>query len=75
MQEALGMAAFPEQLREATSSFLQKGELKRTSANGGTPTLFTSKVVAENDLLSYVDEGLEIVQELSNGKIVVRKPN
>lgn len=33
---------------------------------------YSSKVVAETDMLEYVDTGWEIFKELSNGKIVVR---
>jgi len=46
-------------------------EAKKISPNGGKP--FESKIVSEDELTSYLDEGWDLVRELSNGKIVIRR--
>lgn len=34
---------------------------------------YESKLVGENELLPYLDEGWDVVKELRNGKIVIRR--
>jgi len=34
---------------------------------------FESKIVFEDELTAYLDEGWDLVKELSNGKIVIRR--
>jgi len=42
-------------------------------SNNGNP--YSSKVISEQDLPPHVEDGWEIIRELSNGKILVRRPN
>jgi len=46
-------------------------EWRRTEQNGGKR--FESKIIGEDELVQYVEEGWEICRELSNGKIVIRR--
>ena len=43
------------------------------SANRANCRRYQSKIVNEDELLLYVNEGWDIVKELKNGKIVIRK--
>jgi hypothetical protein len=68
--------------REPTSDeevqFLQE-EVKRLRAtrrdevNNSKPYL--GKIIGEDELAQYVEEGWDIVKELSNGRFLLRKPN
>jgi len=60
-----------EILQEWTKERLQP-EAKKTSANGGKP--FESRIISEDELTAYLDEGWDLVKELSNGKTVIRRP-
>lgn len=63
----------PEQLEFLDKEIKKMGmERRKTSANGGKP--YESKIVSEDELVQYVEEGWEICRELSNGKIVIRRP-
>jgi len=53
-------------------SLKQLEERRRTEHNGGKP--FESRIVGEEELTAYLDEGWDLVKELSNGKIVIRRP-
>jgi len=44
---------------------------RRTEANGGK--LFESRIISEEELIGFLDEGWDLVKELSNGRIVIRK--
>jgi len=46
-------------------------EWRRTEQNGGKR--FESRIVSEDELTSYLDEGWDLVKELTNGKIVIRR--
>jgi len=46
-------------------------ERRGTEHNGGKP--FESRIISEDELTGYLDEGWDLVKELSNGKIVVRR--
>lgn len=52
-------------------------EIKRLTIpqlrNNGKP--YRSKVISENELPSYVEDGWEIVKELSNRKFLIKRPN
>jgi hypothetical protein len=37
--------------------------------------LYKSKIVTEDELTDYVDEGWEVVKESNNGKFLVRRSN
>jgi len=45
---------------------------RKASTNGGKP--FESRIISEDELTAYLDEGWDLVKELSNGKIVIRRP-
>jgi len=45
---------------------------EKTEHNCGKP--FESKIVSEDELTAYVDEGWDLVREKSKGKIVIRRP-
>jgi len=45
---------------------------RKSSANGGKP--FESRIISEDELTGYLDEGWDLLKELSNGKIVIRRP-
>ena len=47
----------------------------RTARNGGMPFFETRIVADEEELLSLLNEGWDILKELSGGKVVVRRPN
>ena len=53
-------------------SLKQLEERRRTEHNSGKP--FESRIVSEDELTGYLDEGRDLVKELSNGKIVIRRP-
>jgi len=36
---------------------------------------YSSKIVGEDQLVQYVEEGWEIVKELSNGRFLIKKSN
>jgi len=66
-----------EQLKLLDDLIRQQGlakmekERRGSEHNGGKP--FESKIVTEDELVQYVEEGWEICRELSNGRIVIRK--
>jgi hypothetical protein len=49
----------------------------RTARNGGTPvnTPYETRIVGEEDLVPLLNEGWEIVKELSGGRIIMRRAN
>jgi len=59
-----------EKIRELLQ--IQKEGFRKTSTNGGKP--FESRIISEEELTAYLDEGWDLVKELSNGKIVIRRP-
>jgi len=63
-----------EILQERIRDILESGSrgFRKSSTNGGRP--FESKIVSEDELVQYVEEGWDLVKELSNGKIVIRRP-
>jgi len=52
-------------------SLKQLEEKRRTEYNGGKP--FESRIISEEELNAYLDEGWDPVKQLSDGKIVIRK--
>jgi hypothetical protein len=49
---------------------------KRTARNGGAPLdkSFESRIVGEAELVPLLNQGYDVVKELSTGRIIVRKP-
>ena len=54
-----------------------KVEIKKVtmpqSVNNSKP--YVSKIICEEELVQYVEEGWEIVRELSNRRFLVKRPN
>jgi integrase len=65
-----------EEDEPATRSQTRKHRMVRTKTarNGGTAR-FETRIVSEEELVELLNEGWDIVKELSGGKIVVRRPN
>lgn len=56
---------------------LLKVEIKKLTMpqlnNNGKP--YQSKIIGEKELVPYVEDGWDIVRELSNGRFLIKKPN
>ena len=56
---------------------LLKVEIKKIAmpqnSNNGKP--YASKLVTEQELVQYIEDGWEIVRELSNGRFLIKRPN
>jgi len=61
-----------EAIKEANKLLAPEERKKRTQHNGGKA--FESRIITEEELTAYLDEGWDLVKELSNGKIVIRRP-
>jgi len=48
-------------------------ETERDARNSGNNNNHESKLITEEELCSHIDEGWDLVKELSNGKILVKK--
>jgi len=61
----------------ATRSQPKKHRMARTARNGGTPidAPYETRIVGEEDLVPLLNEGWEIVKELSSGRIIMRRPS
>jgi hypothetical protein len=71
IKNVLGHAVTVEQVREALGEELG---YVRSATNGGTPNAFESKIISENEVLVYVNDGWEVHQPLSDSKFLIRKP-
>jgi len=75
-EEALKIFRAPldidEAINEAKRLLAPEERKKRTQHNGGRA--FESRIIGEDELTAYLDEGWDLVKELSNGKIVIRRP-
>jgi len=61
-----------EAIEEIRERFLApKKRRRRIEHNGGKA--FKSRIISEEELTGYLDEGWDLVKELSNGKIVIRR--
>jgi len=47
---------------------------RKPQTNGGLP-LYETQIVSEDRLLSYLNEGWDIIMELADGRIILRRPN
>ena len=47
---------------------------RKPQTNGGLP-LYVTQIVSENQLLPYLNEGWDIIKELADGRIIVRRLN
>lgn len=77
------MGISPQQIRSMIRRIGSKGseeeteallETERTERNGGNGNPFESKLITEEELCGCINDGWEIVRELTNGKIVVKRP-
>ncbi|MFH0748846.1 MAG: tyrosine-type recombinase/integrase [Candidatus Bathyarchaeota archaeon] len=78
--EKLGIS--PDMVRNMIQRIGEKGseeeteallDTERTARTGGHSNNHESRLVTEDELCSYINEGWELVKELSNGKILVKK--
>jgi hypothetical protein len=53
-----------------------KHRTKRTAHNGGTPlhAPYETRIVGERELVPLLNEGYDLVKELADGRVIVRKP-
>jgi len=63
------VAIHTEIKKTVISPVKQKGE-----SNDCNSRPYISKIISERELVQYVEEGWEIVRELSNGRFLVRRP-
>ena len=74
VQKDLGLSATVEELRNALTQVLSlrsKQKEARTATNGGKA--YEAKVIDESELVSHVEDGWEIMRELADKKIVIRR--
>ncbi len=68
----------PEENKRATHSRPKKHRVVRgkTALNGGTPVreAYETRVVGEAELVPLLNEGWDIVRELTGGRIILRRP-
>jgi hypothetical protein len=75
IQKALGMNCTIDQLREAIQKGLRKrGRSPVTAADGGRRP-YEARLIGEPELVEHVAMGWEVVRELQNGQVLVRKPS
>jgi hypothetical protein len=82
-EKELGRTPTPSEEIEAIQNEIRKFivhpiKIKEDTGNSDTNTSnnckkYKSKIVSEDELLPYLDEGWDVVKELSNGKIVIRR--
>ncbi len=71
-QKELGKELTIEEEMELLQYEIKKLRMAELNNSG---KLYKSKIVTEDELTDYVDEGWEVVKELNNGKFLVRKHN
>jgi len=71
-ERELGKELSRDEEQELISAEIRKITMPQLN-NNGKP--YQSKVVGEDELVSYVEDGWEIVRELSNNKFLIKKPN
>jgi len=74
IQETIGLQASADDLRNALAQVLSlrsKQKEEQTATNGGKA--YDARVIDETELVKYVEQGWEIVRELSDKKIVIRR--
>ena len=64
-------------LQPTSDSKRERPRPARTARNGGTPidTPYETRIVGEEALVPLLNEGWEIVKELSGGRIIMRRPS
>ena len=61
-----------DQELELLTTEIKKVALPQLSNNGKS---YSSRIIREQDLAPHVEDGWEIIRELSSGNLFVRKPN
>jgi integrase len=79
IKRSISMAANTDQLnmlRRTLYTELHPGALAMSEKAPGSNGVngFSSKIVTEEELLCFLDDGWELVQQLANGKLLLRKP-
>lgn len=71
-ERELGKELSLEEEQELLTTEIRKLTMPQLN-NNGKP--YQSKIIGEKELVQYVEDGWEIVRELSNEKFLVKKPN
>ena len=71
-ERELGKKLSPEGEQELLTTEIRKLTIPQMT-NNGKP--YQRKIIDEKELVSYVEEGWEIIRDLSNKKFLVKKPN
>ncbi len=75
IQKAIGMGCTIEQLSEAIQKSLRERGLSPVTAVDGGHRPYQARLVGEAELVEHVAMGWEVVRELQNGQVLVRKPS
>jgi len=72
--EALGKIIREELgLKQLGAKMVKYKEGVSNDCNSSNCKIYESKIVSEEELIPYLDEGWDVVKELKNGKIVIRR--
>jgi hypothetical protein len=74
IQKAIGMSCTVEQLRKAIQKKLRERGLSPVTAADGGQRPYQARLIGEPELVEHVAMGWEVVRELQNGQVLVRKP-
>ena len=75
IQRAVGMSCTVEELRRMIGKKLNERGLSKVTAADGGHRPYEARLIGEAQLIEHAAMGWEIVRELENGQILVRKPS
>ncbi len=75
IQKAIRCSSSREQLRKAIQKKLRERGLSPVTAADGGHRPYEARLIGEAQLVEHVQMGWEVVRELQNGQVLVRKPN